>query len=157
MFTLNHFYLICGANLIVYDHLCGIIVQNTFTNPEIPLLSYATILSLRNSQNVIKRYIGVRAALSLVICTTPMKSAGRATMLVGVFSGTSWLLNAHFDRKALDQRASDNRAAANQREADERMRQNMCDEKNRAYENYKHARDVYYNTYRVLLKTPEPK
>lgn len=178
-FTLSYCYLACGANLMAYDYLCVMIAQNTLGNTETPLLCYATIVSLKKSPNILKRYIGTKVAFGLIIGKTPMTSTGRATIVVGVCSGASWLMNEHFNRKALDrraeqdritqnqraeqdraaenQRAEQDRAAENQRAIDARVFQIQQDEKLRAYENYKYARDSYHNKYRALRKGSEPK
>lgn len=89
------------------------------------------------------RHVATSAIKSLVIGKTPMTATGRASLLIGVFTGSSWLYNAHLDRKARDIRAKADREAADMRAKADRDAANIRADNEMQFRIWKARHDVW--------------
>lgn len=89
------------------------------------------------------RHVATSAIKSLVIGKTPMTATGRASLLIGVFIGSSWLYNAHLDRKAMDIRAKADREAADMRAKADRDAANIRADNEMQFRIWKARHDVW--------------
>lgn len=116
-FTATYFFLWLGMQLILCDLIGSFVVTHIKTNLD-PVLSVTTLISLQHNQKYLRRFIGFKA---LIVGTTPMTATGRASLIVGVCTGTAWLANNYLDRQAANQRAAADRQAMDQRAAADRQ------------------------------------
>jgi flagellar biosynthesis/type III secretory pathway ATPase len=118
-FTAFKFFMYLGVQLVVYDELGSRISQNILTDLD-PVLQITTLVTLTKHPNIIIRH-GVTSVLyGIFPGKTAMSSTGRVALVTAAFTGSSWLLNCYFDRKAAAQIAKDNRKAAAQTAEDNR-------------------------------------
>ena len=150
-----------GLQLQIFDYLGSRLSSYILHDPD-PIVSMTTFLLLTRHPNIVVRHVSAASVTSLVIGKTAMTATGRATLMVGLGTGTVWLFNCYLDRNAMDERATvdrkamDERATADRKAMDERAtadRQARSNDeaKARAYQNYKDSA-ASYNTTRFYKK-----
>lgn len=110
-FTATYFFIWLGVQLIFWDFIGSVVVTHINTNPD-PIISITTLISLQNNHKFLRKYIGFK---TLIMGSTPMTATGRASLIVGLCTGSAWLANSYFDGQAANPRAEADRQAANQR------------------------------------------
>ena len=130
-FASCRFFLILGIQLIAYDEIGTRIAHNTLCEQH-PVLSLTLLTRLSNKKNIIVRHISFSAVTSLIVGKTPMTATGRASLMVGAFTGGAWLFNCYKDRQAANDRATADRQATETLAA-----------KGRAFQNYQDAKKAH--------------
>jgi len=135
--------------MMFYDKL-GSYFAEIFENDTV-LASIFLIVPFTNIP--LKRFYSSKA---FFLGKTAMTSTGKATIIAAVFIASTSLVNAHFERGAMNSRAKAEQDAMNARDERNRAYQNAQDERNRAYQNYQDARKDYNSTPLYKKRGKEP-
>lgn len=141
-FSAFYFHMYLGSQFIIYDEI-GSRISHNFINTPDSIFSHQNLQHFLNHRNVVVRHISFTAISNIIIGKTAMTATGRATLVVGAFTGSAWLYNNYRDREAAEARAQADRSAADARAQADRSAADLQQEKARAYQNYQDARHSY--------------
>jgi flagellar biosynthesis GTPase FlhF len=90
IFTASIVYYYIGLQLITYDNF-GALFAHFIAEKDHPISLLMTPLLCKPQSNMVKRYITWRATIGLITGKSAMTSTGRATLIVGVMTGTTFI------------------------------------------------------------------
>jgi hypothetical protein len=160
-FSAFYFQMYLGSQLLIYDEIGSRISYNLYNHAD-PILSQQHMQPFLQHRNIIVRHMSFVSISNVIIGKTAMTATGRATLVVGAFTGSAWLYNSYREREAADLRSQADREAANQRAQQDREARIFAAAKAareaakiRAYQNYQDARRRYDNR-RFYSKETKP-